>query len=204
EHEGPAPAQDAAPLLAATIVTILEAADREEPFPPELAALYDARDVDDAVQVVRRARAAGEALDLDRIALAAVSGHRKLPPLEIAAHVPHAARRAVDSLAPAAIEIPSGRRARLEYRRDGSVFLSVKLQELFGLAESPRVGKARIPVTIELLSPAGRPVQTTRDLRSFWNGGYHDVRKELRGRYPKHPWPDDPWNAPATGRAKRR
>jgi ATP-dependent helicase HrpB len=113
-------------------------------------------------------------------------------------------RRAIDSLAPASIDIPSGRRARLDYRRDGSIFLSVKLQELFGLGESPRVGKERVPVTIELLSPAGRPVQTTRDLRSFWNGGYHEVRKELRGRYPKHPWPDDPWNAPATARAKRR
>ncbi len=204
EHEGPAPAEEAAPLLAKTIVAILETADREEPLPPDLAPLYELRDVDDAVQIVRRARAAGEALDLDEIALAMVAGHRKLPPLELAAHVPHAARRAIDAFAPASIEIPSGRRARLDYRRDGSVFLSVKLQELFGLAASPRAGKERIPVTIELLSPAGRPVQTTRDLRSFWNGGYHEVRKELRGRYPKHPWPDDPWNAPATARAKRR
>ncbi len=204
EHEGPAPAEDAAPLLAETIVSIVETAEREEPLPPDLAPLYDPRDIEDAVQLARRARAAGQALDLSAVALAMVAGSRKLPALDVATHLPHAAKRAMNSVAPASIEIPSGRRARLEYRRDGSVFLSVKLQELFGLAESPRVGKERVPVTIELLSPAGRPVQTTRDLRSFWDGGYHEVRKELRGRYPKHPWPDDPWNAPATGRAKRR
>lgn len=204
EREGPASAEEAAPLLARAVTTVLETAERGDALPPELAALCDPREIEDAVQLVRRARAAGLLLDLDAIALALVRGHRKLPALDIAPHIPHAVKRAIDSLAPASIEVPSGRRARLDYRRDGSVFLAVKLQELFGLAESPRVGKERIPVTIELLSPAGRPVQTTRDLRSFWNGGYHEVRKELRGRYPKHPWPDDPWNAPATARAKRR
>ena len=84
------------------------------------------------------------------------------------------------------------------------VFAAVKLQELFGLAETPRVGAQQTPVTFELLAPNGRPVQVTRDLRSFWERGYLEVRKELRGRYPKHPWPDDPWTATPTRRAKPR
>jgi len=103
---------------------------------------------------------------------------------------------------PERLALPSGRSAKLEYREDGSIFASVKLQELFGLAETPRIGST--PVTFELLAPNGRPVQITRDLRSFWNGGYQQVRKELRGRYPKHPWPEDPWTAEPTHRAKRR
>ncbi|HUP61093.1 MAG TPA: ATP-dependent helicase C-terminal domain-containing protein [Thermoanaerobaculia bacterium] len=105
---------------------------------------------------------------------------------------------------PERLDLPSGRSARLEYRDDGSVFASVKLQELFGFAETPRVGRAQTPVTFELLAPNGLPVQITRDLRSFWNGAYKDVRKELRGRYPRHPWPEDPWTATATHRTKRR
>jgi ATP-dependent helicase HrpB len=100
--------------------------------------------------------------------------------------------------------LPSGRTARLEYRDDGSVFAAVKLQELFGLAETPRVGPDRIPVTFELLAPNGRPVQVTRDLRSFWTNTYPAVRKELRGRYPRHPWPEDPWTAKATHRTTKR
>ncbi|HEX7808074.1 MAG TPA: ATP-dependent helicase C-terminal domain-containing protein, partial [Thermoanaerobaculia bacterium] len=84
------------------------------------------------------------------------------------------------------------------------VVASVKLQELFGLADTPRIGPRQVPVTFALLSPAGRPVQVTRDLRSFWNGAYQEVRKELRARYPKHPWPDDPWTAKATHRTVRK
>ena len=72
---------------------------------------------------------------------------------------------------------------------------AVKLQELFGLAETPRIGPRQEPVILELLAPNGRPVQTTRDLRSFWARTYPEVRKELRGRYPRHPWPEDPWTA---------
>jgi len=112
--------------------------------------------------------------------------------------------RNLDKLAPVAIALPSGRNARLDYREDGSVFAAVKLQELFGLAETPRLGPRQTPVTFELLAPNGRPVQITRDLRSFWNNTYPEVRKELRGRYPRHPWPDDPWNATPTHRVKRR
>jgi ATP-dependent helicase HrpB len=102
---------------------------------------------------------------------------------------------------PPAIALPSGRSAKLDYRDDGSIFASVKLQELFGLAETPEINGT--PVTFELLAPNGRPVQITRDLRSFWNGGYQQVRKELRGRYPKHPWPEDPWTAQATHKTKK-
>ena len=81
--------------------------------------------------------------------------------------------------------------------------LDVKLQELFGLIETPRIGDGRIPLTLHLLSPAGRPVQITNDLRSFWTNTYADVRKELRGRYPKHPWPEDPLSAVPTKKTKR-
>ena len=92
----------------------------------------------------------------------------------------------------------------LEYRSGGAVVAAVKLQELFGLADTPRIGRARVPVTFELLSPAGRPVQVTNDLKSFWARGYPEVRKELRARYPKHPWPEDPWTAQASARPIRR
>jgi ATP-dependent helicase HrpB len=84
------------------------------------------------------------------------------------------------------------------------VFASVKLQELFGLAETPRIGPRSEPVTFELLAPNGRPVQTTRDLHSFWTTTYAEVRKQLRGRYPKHPWPEDPWSATPTAGVKRK
>lgn len=114
------------------------------------------------------------------------------------------ARRRLDRLAPESLSLPSSRSARLEYHEDGSVSAVVKLQELFGLAESPRLGPQQIPVTFHLLAPNGRPVQTTRDLRSFWARTYPEVRKELRGRYPRHPWPEDPWTATPTHRTKRR
>ena len=114
-----------------------------------------------------------------------------------------AERQALDRYAPDRLRVPSGREAPLDYR-EGQVFAAVKVQELFGLADSPRVGRAQVPVTFELLSPAGRPVQVTRDLRSFWNRGYQEVRRELRARYPRHPWPDDPWTAPPTRRALPR
>ncbi|MGW1291407.1 ATP-dependent helicase HrpB [Streptomyces sp. NPDC002533] len=101
----------------------------------------------------------------------------------------------LDELAPERIEVPSGSRIRVEYGGDQPV-LAVKLQELFGLAETPRV--AGVPVLVHLLSPAGRPAAVTADLASFWREGYRAVRAELRGRYPKHPWPEDPATVPAT------
>src|SRR3546814_21108178 len=81
--------------------------------------------------------------------------------------------------------------------------LAVKLQELFGLADTPRIADGRVALTVHLLSPAGRPLQVTRDLRRFWENTYPEVRREMKGRYPQHPWPDDPWNA-EIGRASCR
>lgn len=101
----------------------------------------------------------------------------------------------LDELAPERIEVPSGSRIRVEYGGEQPV-LAVKLQELFGLAETPQV--AGVPVLVHLLSPAGRPAAVTADLASFWREGYTAVRAELRGRYPKHPWPEDPATVPAT------
>ncbi|MGW1378091.1 ATP-dependent helicase HrpB [Streptomyces sp. NPDC002446] len=103
----------------------------------------------------------------------------------------------LDELAPERIEVPSGSRVRVDYGGEQPV-LAVKLQELFGLQESPRVAGGRVPVLVHLLSPAGRPAAVTADLASFWQGGYRSVRAELRGRYPKHPWPEDPATAQPT------
>jgi ATP-dependent helicase HrpB len=91
----------------------------------------------------------------------------------------------------------------VDYAADPPV-LAVKLQELFGLAETPRLARGKLPLLLHLLAPNGRPVQVTRDLRSFWNSGYQEVRRDLRGRYPKHPWPEDPWSARPTARTKGR
>ncbi|UPG85399.1 ATP-dependent helicase HrpB [Luteibacter aegosomatis] len=118
-------------------------------------------------------------------------------------------RRAIDAHAPEELVVPSGMSRRLDYgaRDDDPAappVLAVKLQELFGLADTPRVGNGRVPVMLHLLSPAGRPIQVTQDLAGFWNRTYPEVKKELKGRYPKHPWPDDPWTATATHRAKPR
>ncbi|GCD46600.1 ATP-dependent RNA helicase [Streptomyces paromomycinus] len=102
-----------------------------------------------------------------------------------------------DELAPERIEVPSGSRVRVDYGGEQPV-LAVKLQELFGWQESPRVAGGRVPVLVHLLSPAGRPAAVTADLASFWKDGYRSVRAELRGRYPKHPWPEDPSGAQPT------
>ncbi|RMH93891.1 ATP-dependent helicase HrpB [Lysobacter pythonis] len=118
-------------------------------------------------------------------------------------------RSRIDPLAPLRISVPSGLERRIQYSLDdhgeaASPVLAVKLQELFGLAETPRICEDRIPLTLHLLSPAGRPLQVTRDLRGFWERTYPEVKKEMKGRYPKHPWPEDPWRAKATHRAKPR
>jgi ATP-dependent helicase HrpB len=113
-------------------------------------------------------------------------------------------RRLLDAQAPDSLTVPSGQNRRLEYTPDGPPVLAVKLQELFGLIDTPRVGGGRIPVTLHLLSPAGRPIQVTQDLKGFWERTYPEVKKELKGRYPRHPWPDDPWTATPTHRAKPR
>jgi ATP-dependent helicase HrpB len=106
--------------------------------------------------------------------------------------------------APTHLAVPSGSRIPLEYRPGESPVLAVKLQEMFGLMDTPRIGFGRISVVLHLLSPARRPIQVTQDLRGFWERTYPEVRKELKGRYPKHPWPDDPFRAPATARTTRK
>ncbi|HTH68992.1 MAG TPA: ATP-dependent helicase HrpB [Rhodanobacter sp.] len=116
----------------------------------------------------------------------------------------HEQRRLLDTQAPESLVVPSGQRRQLEYANGEPPVLAVKLQELFGLADTPRIGGGRIPVTLHLLSPAGRPIQVTQDLKGFWERTYPEVRRELKGRYPRHPWPDDPWTAMATHRAKPR
>ncbi|WP_426701219.1 ATP-dependent helicase HrpB [Rhodanobacter sp. Col0626] len=113
-------------------------------------------------------------------------------------------RRLLDAQVPESLVVPSGQNRRLDYVEGEPPVLAVKLQELFGLADTPRVGGGRIPVTLHLLSPAGRPIQVTQDLKGFWERTYPEVRRELKGRYPRHPWPDDPWTAIATHRAKPR
>jgi ATP-dependent helicase HrpB len=111
----------------------------------------------------------------------------------------------LDQLAPAKIEVPSGSKIKLQYFANGaSPVLAVRLQEMFGLADTPRVNNGKTAVLLHLLSPGYKPVQVTSDLKSFWNNTYFDVKKELRFRYPKHVWPDDPWTEQAVRGAKRR
>lgn len=114
------------------------------------------------------------------------------------------ASRRLEEGAPTHLQVPSGSQLRLEYAPGESPVLKVKLQEMFGLADTPRVAWGKVPVTLHLLSPAQRPIQVTQDLRGFWERTYPEVKKELKGRYPKHPWPDNPWQAQPTARAKRR
>ncbi len=119
-------------------------------------------------------------------------------------------RQRLDTFAPTRIHVPSGMERAIVYRYDANInrpdtpVLAVKLQELFGLADTPRIADGRIALTLHLLSPGGKPLQITQDLRGFWERTYPDVKKEMKGRYPRHPWPDDPWSATATHRAKPR
>lgn len=155
-------------------------------------------------RLAARLQCAGVVLSLEEMASRAAEGVSALQDLDVTHVLPHEAQVALQRFAPETLRVPSGRDLRLDYRDDGSVVVSVKLQEVFGLADSPTVGRVPVPVTFELLAPNQRPVQVTRDLRSFWSRGYPEVRRELRGRYPRHPWPEDPWDAPPTHRAKPR
>lgn len=114
-----------------------------------------------------------------------------------------AQRKGLDEHAPTHWVVPSGSRLPIDYSDPESPVLAVRIQEMFGARETPRIAGGRVPLTLHLLSPAHRPVQVTRDLAGFWRDAYFEVRKELRGRYPKHPWPDDPAGAPPTARIKR-
>jgi ATP-dependent helicase HrpB len=136
---------------------------------------------------------------------AATNGIDLADPLRRLLPWPDAAR--LGELAPEWLEVPSGSRVRIDYPDvgdDGRPVVAVKLQECFGWAQTPRLVGGRVPVLFHLLSPARRPLAVTDDLASFWSGPYAQVRAEMRGRYPKHPWPEDPWTAPATARTKGR
>jgi ATP-dependent helicase HrpB len=145
--------------------------------------------------------------ELDDLALAELltlicQGRTSLDEVEKADFVPFLQSRLAPSQirelresAPLALTVPSGRDVRLIYEAGRPPILAVRLQELFGWTETPRVARGRVPVLLHLLGPNNRPVQITNDLRSFWTTTYHQVRKDLRGRYPKHAWPEDPFRA---------
>jgi ATP-dependent helicase HrpB len=137
-----------------------------------------------------------------------VSRRDHLPRIDLGAAlkalVPWDKQRELDRLAPTHIEVPSGSRVPIDYANPAEPTLSVRLQEMFGLLDTPRVGGGKVPLTIHLLSPARRPVQVTRDLASFWANGYKAVKGELKGRYPRHYWPDDPLVAEPTARVRPR
>ena len=156
-------------------------------------------DVSDAALVER----AGEWLDLrsarrraDLAKVDVASGLRRLLPWSVAGRL--------DEVAPERLPVPSGSKVRVDYSDPAAPVLAVKVQEAFGWRDAPRLAGGRVPVLLHLLSPAGRPVAVTRDLASFWEQGYPQVRAELRGRYPRHPWPEDPTTAEPTRRTNPR
>jgi ATP-dependent helicase HrpB len=120
------------------------------------------------------------------------------------ARLTHAQARTLDELAPTHITLPTGTRTPIDYVDDLAPCASMRMQEVFGLAATPRIGGGAVPITFKLLSPAHRPLQVTRDLASFWRNAYVDVRKDMRGRYPRHYWPENPLEAEPTRRAKPR
>ena len=158
----------------------------------------------DHERLLRRLRFGGIAFDLRDLVVRAASATTNVVDLDLEQALEWKARQQLNVDAPDQFLAPSGRTHRIEYDPDGGVSVSIKLQELFGLAETPAIGRQRVPLKLYLLAPNGRPVQTTTDLRSFWDRTYPEVRRELRGRYPKHPWPEDPWNATPTARVTRR
>ena len=117
--------------------------------------------------------------------------------------MPHDLQRRIDALAPTHFDAPSGSRVPIRYDGEAPV-LAIRVQELFGLGRHPSIANDTVPLTLELLSPAHRPIQTTRDLPGFWRGSWADVRSDMRGRYPRHVWPENPLEAAATSRAKPR
>jgi ATP-dependent helicase HrpB len=132
--------------------------------------------------------------------------HLERVPLDeaLVAGLDHRHRRLLDEQAPVHIRVPSGSDIRLDYTEGEVPVLRVRLQEMFGQADTPRLAGGKVPVVLHLLSPAQRPVQVTQDLKGFWQRTWPEVKKELKGRYPKHAWPDDPLTAPATRGARRR
>ena len=118
--------------------------------------------------------------------------------------LPWPLQRRLDAEAPTHIEVPTGSRIPIDYGAEEGPALAVRVQELFGLDAHPALADGRVPLVLHLLSPAHRPIQITRDLPGFWRGSWAAVRADMRGRYPKHSWPEDPLSAPPTRRAKAR
>lgn len=147
----------------------------------------------DQQEWVRRASLAGVPIDVEGCWIEACRGQVRLPKLDLGRLIPAPLLHRIRKSSPDFTLAPNGRRLRIRYLPEGPR-ISAKLQDLFGLLETPTVGIDRTPVLVELLAPNGRPVQLTRDLRSFWATTYAQVRKELRGRYPKHAWPEDPFS----------
>ena len=150
-------------------------------------------------------------LTLDEWLAPSLAGLRRLDELRridlgalLLDRVPWPLRARLDEVAPTHIAVPTGSRVPVDYADPGAPVLAVRLQEMFGLSETPRVGGGRVAVTLHLLSPAHRPLQVTRDLAGFWRTSYFDVRKDMRGRYPRHHWPENPMDAEPTRRAKPR
>jgi ATP-dependent helicase HrpB len=148
--------------------------------------------------------------DLDQWLPALLEGKRKLS--EINSGALHGAvegligwdgMRLIDKLAPTHLETPAGSRHAIDYGAEGGPAVEVRVQALFGMTAHPCIADGKVPITLRLTSPAGRPIQTTKDLPGFWAGSWAAVAKEMRGRYPKHPWPDDPAGANATLRTKK-
>ena len=153
--------------------------------------------------LLRRLRFADVPYDVRELAVNAAGTATHVADIRLQTAIGWDRQQALDRNAPERFVAPSGRSHLLTYEADGGVSVAIKLQELFGLADTPLIGPRRVPLKLHLLAPNGRPVQTTTDLRSFWDRTYPEVRKELRGRYPKHPWPEDPWNARPTARTTR-
>ncbi|HUA90123.1 MAG TPA: ATP-dependent helicase HrpB, partial [Steroidobacteraceae bacterium] len=180
----------------------------------------DARDLQARIQFAARAAGTPDWPDVSDTALAAslpqwlgpwLGGvtrreHLARVPLTDAlrAQLSGAQQRELEAVAPTHLALPTGTRARVDYQDPGGPAVAVRLQEVFGLAATPRLGRAQVPVTFRLLSPAQRPLQVTKDLASFWRGAYAEVRKDMRGRYPRHHWPEDPLGAQPSRGAKRR
>jgi len=148
----------------------------------------------------------GFAVSLDELPalLAGLTSLADIRPMHLDALIPFALRAEIDRALPSHFEAPTGSRMAIDYAAEGGPAVEIRVQELFGVDRHPTIANGRLPLVLVLLSPAHRPIQTTRDLPGFWRGSWKDVVKDMRGRYPRHPWPDDPTNAPPTTRAKPR
>jgi ATP-dependent helicase HrpB len=211
--EAPLADPDAAAVATAVIAGIREAGIEALPWTAETRQLRERLEFLHRLDPDAWPASSGPALEgtLEEWLLPFLAGVRRLTDLRrvdlaaaLLARLPWERRGRLDDLAPTHLAVPSGSNVRIDYSDPEAPALAVRLQEVFGLDRTPSVGGGRIPLTMKLLSPAQRPVQVTRDLASFWEDAYFEVRKELRGRYPKHHWPEDPRSAEPTRRTRPR